>query len=146
MATADKSMTTTVSRLTMGTALKIAKATIEACRKKGVQVSVTVVDRDGIPQIALRDTLAPPLSLAISRKKAYTAAMFKATGSVLETHRAHSPLAQLGEGLAFVAGSVPIAIGLWCSRCQWCAPRDNRRSLRRGRGQRRTDRSRNAVA
>lgn len=111
LARADKPPAITLNQLTLGAALKMAHAALVACRKQGVQASVTVVDRDGVPQVSLRDSLAPPVSLAVSRKKAYTAAMFHATGSVLEAGRAHSPLADLGEGLAFLAGSVPVTAG-----------------------------------
>jgi uncharacterized protein GlcG (DUF336 family) len=58
----------------------------------------------------MRDTTAPPITLNISHKKAFTAIMFNAKGSELQG-RAGSPLATLGEGLAFMPGSVPIAAG-----------------------------------
>ena len=50
------------------------------------------------------------LSLNISKKKAYTSVMFNVKGSQLEG-RAKGPLPTLGEGLAFMAGSTPIAAG-----------------------------------
>ncbi|KUJ73532.1 adenosylcobalamin biosynthesis, GlcG-related protein [Thiomicrospira sp. XS5] len=103
-------MAVNVSRLTMDVANKIATATIEACREKGIPVSVTVVERNGIPQAKLRDTMAPPVSWSISEKKAYTAVMFNVKGSQL-SGRANSPLQTMGEGLAFMAGSVPITAG-----------------------------------
>lgn len=103
-------MAVNVSRLSMDVANKIAMATIEACREKGIPVSVTVVERNGIPQAKLRDTMAPPVSWSISQKKAYTAVMFNVKGSQL-SGRANSPLQTMGEGLAFMAGSVPITAG-----------------------------------
>lgn len=103
-------MTVSVSRLTLDVANKIAMASIDACRKKGIPISVTVVDRNGIPQAQLRDTMAPPVSWSISQKKAYTSVMFNVKGSQMEG-RANSPLTSLGEGLAFMAGSVPIQAG-----------------------------------
>jgi len=109
-ALAEEPLTVTVSRLTMDTALRIAEGAIKACRAKGLQVSATVVDRNGIAQATLRDTLAPPVSLTISQQKAYTAAMFNIKGTQMAS-RAASPLAQLGDGLAFTAGSVPIEAG-----------------------------------
>lgn len=107
---AAEPLTVTVPRLTLGTAERIAQGAIATCRAKGLQVSVTVVDRNGIVQATLRDTLAPPVSLAISRQKAYTAAMFGIKGTAMGS-LAGSPLAQLGDGLAFTAGSVPIEAG-----------------------------------
>lgn len=99
-----------VSRLSMDMANKIAVAAVEACREKGIPISVTVVERNGIPQAQLRDTMAPPVSWSISQKKAYTAVMFNVKGSQLGS-RANSPLQTMGEGLAFMAGSVPITAG-----------------------------------
>lgn len=69
------------------------------------------MDRDGITQVALRDTLAAPLSLAISYDKAYTSAMFNATGTRLQRQPRHAPLSYAGAHLVFVGGSVPIEVG-----------------------------------
>ena len=107
---AEEPMTVNVSRITADTANTIAVNTIKACREKGIPVSVTVVDRNGIIQVQMRDTIAPPVSLNISEKKAYTAVMFNVKGSQLEG-RAKGPLPTLGEGLAFMAGSTPITAG-----------------------------------
>ena len=43
--------TITLKRLSLDAALKIAQGTVHACRAKGVQAGVTVVDRDGTPQV-----------------------------------------------------------------------------------------------
>lgn len=110
-ARADKPLTITVARLTLGTALKIAQGAIVACRRRGFEVTATVVDRDGITQVVLRDTLAPPLSLLVSADKAYTSAMFNARGTVLQGQPRHQPLTHAGAHLLFVGGSVPIEVG-----------------------------------
>jgi uncharacterized protein GlcG (DUF336 family) len=107
---AEEPMTANVARITADTANTIAVNAIKACREKGISISVTVVDRNGIVQVQMRDTVAPPVSLGISKKKAYTAVMFNVKGSQLEG-RSNSPLTTLGEGLAFMAGSTPIAAG-----------------------------------
>ena len=65
-----------IKRMSLDTALKLAQASIQACRKEGVQVAVTVVDRGGHPQVVLRDVLAQDLTLEISKQKAYTAMTF----------------------------------------------------------------------
>ncbi|MDZ7753353.1 MAG: heme-binding protein [Gammaproteobacteria bacterium] len=103
-------MTIAQSRISMDVASTIATAAVSACRDKGIPIGVSVVDRNGIIQVQMRDTTAPPITLNISRKKAYTAIMFNAKGSDLES-RAGSQLTNLGEGLAFMAGSVTIAAG-----------------------------------
>ncbi|MDA8092886.1 MAG: heme-binding protein [Betaproteobacteria bacterium] len=110
-AQADEALAVHVAQLTLDSATQMARGAIAACRKAGYQVAVTVVDRDGITQVALRDTLAPPVALRISFDKAYTSAMFEAKGTALERTRAHSPLAQAGEHLAFSGGAVPIEAG-----------------------------------
>ncbi|MBD3755974.1 MAG: heme-binding protein [Gammaproteobacteria bacterium] len=109
-AQAEEPMVVNVSVITMDVANTIAVNTIKACREKGIPVSVTVVDRNGITLAQLRDTIAPPVSLSISQKKAYTAVMFNVKGSELGG-RTNSPLQTMGEGLAFMAGSTPIQAG-----------------------------------
>ena len=98
-----------VQRLTLPTALKLARAALDACEGKGIQVAVTVVDRNGIVQAALRNTVAPPVALRISRDKAYTAAMFNASTRSLE-QSAGSPLASV-KGLLMLGGGLPVQVG-----------------------------------
>lgn len=43
----DQPVMVEIKRLSMDTALTIAKTAIDACREQGVQVAVTVVDREG---------------------------------------------------------------------------------------------------
>ncbi|MGF1545932.1 MAG: heme-binding protein [Thiotrichales bacterium] len=98
-----------IPRLTMETAQKIAQATVEACRKEGIQIGVTVVDRSGDAMAVLRDTLAPRITIEISRQKAYTAVNFNAPLSSME-NRFTAPFS-VGkvEGLVFSAGGIPIS-------------------------------------
>jgi uncharacterized protein GlcG (DUF336 family) len=102
-------MVTPIQRITMETAQTIAKAAIDACRKQGISAGVTVVDRNGIAQAVLRDTLAPPITLPVSQKKAYAAANFNAATSSLEdlvkTALGNMPEMMLG------AGGLPIQAG-----------------------------------
>jgi len=63
--------------LTPDAALKVAQATIEACRKLGYQAAVAVVDRGGNMQVMLRDQFAGPHTPEVARKKAYTAVSFR---------------------------------------------------------------------
>ena len=53
----------------------IASAAVEACRKEGYQVSVVVVDRNGLVRVAMRDDLAARFTLQISEEKANMAIM-----------------------------------------------------------------------
>ena len=97
-----------IKRMSLDVALRIAKATIDQCRKEGVQVAVTVVDRGGHPQVVLRDVLAQDLTLTISRMKAYTAMSFNMATSAMEG-RFTSPFS-IGkvEGIVVSAGGVPV--------------------------------------
>jgi uncharacterized protein GlcG (DUF336 family) len=102
-----------LKRLSLDTALKAARAAPEACRKEGVQVAVTVVDRGGHPQVVLRDVLAPDLTLDVSRGKAYAAMSFVAPTSQLEGrfNRPFDPPAAASRPLVISAGGVPIQAG-----------------------------------
>lgn len=98
-----------VKRLTMATAVKVAQGAVDECRKKGIQIAATVVDRDGTVQVTLRDTIAAPLTLSISRMKAYTAANFNSATSAM-ADRANTPIGR-APGLTMSAGGVPIQAG-----------------------------------
>jgi uncharacterized protein GlcG (DUF336 family) len=101
----------TVQRLSMATSAKVAAAAVAACTKRGIQVTATVVDRDGEVQVVMRDTLAAPLSIEVSRRKAYTAANFAASTAEL-LDRGQGGLAQV-DSLMFNRGGLPIqAAGL----------------------------------
>jgi uncharacterized protein GlcG (DUF336 family) len=102
-------MVVNIKRLSMETTEKMARAAIEACRKEGINIGVTVVDRNGIPQVMLRDTLAAHLTIEISKRKAYTAANFNATTSSLED-RANTAVGRFDD-LVMSAGAVPINVG-----------------------------------
>jgi uncharacterized protein GlcG (DUF336 family) len=105
---AEAETTISTSRFTMDTALKIAQGAIDACRKEGVQIAVTVVDRAGHPQVVLRDVLAMDLTLTISRQKAYTALSFNMPTSEMGK-RFNDPYSVMKiEGLVASAGGVPI--------------------------------------
>ena len=99
-----------IKRMSMDVALRIAQAAIEQCRKEGVQVAVTVVDRGGHPQVVLRDVLAQDLSLEISRMKAYTAMTFNLTTSEMaNSNRFSKPYSvPKVDNLIIAAGGVPV--------------------------------------
>lgn len=101
-------LTITTKRLTLETATTIAQETIKACRKAGYQVGVTVVDRSGQAQVVLRDTLAPELTLTVSKKKAYTAISFNSPTSSLN-ERFSSPFSVPKiDDLLLSGGGLPI--------------------------------------
>ena len=100
-----------IKRMSLDTALRAARAAIEACRKEGVQVAVTVIDRGGHPQAVLRDVLAPDLTLAVSRAKAYAAMSFVAPTSQLEGRFTQPFGPPAVGGLVLSAGGLPIQAG-----------------------------------
>jgi uncharacterized protein GlcG (DUF336 family) len=58
-------------------AIELARASLEACRAKGFQVAVAVVDRFGQPQVMLRDRYAGPHTPTTATGKAWTAVSFR---------------------------------------------------------------------
>lgn len=101
-----------IPRLTLEASQKLAKASIDACRKEGIQVGVTVVDRSGDPMVFMRDTLAPHVTIEISRQKAYTAVNFNAPLSTLEDRFTKPFSVGKVDGLVFSGCGLPIeAVG-----------------------------------
>jgi len=105
----DDTMMVSVKRLTMDVAVKVAQGAVDACRKQGIQIAATVVDRDGVVQAQLRDTIAAPITVPISKMKAYTAVNFNAATSALGG-RADTPIGRI-DGLVMSAGGLPIQVG-----------------------------------
>ncbi len=106
---ADDPLVVPVKRLSLDTAVKIAQGAVAACREKGIQIGVTVVDRDGTVQVTLRDTIAAPITAEISIMKARTAVNFNAATSTMKA-RADSPIGRI-DGLVMSAGGVPVLVG-----------------------------------
>ena len=59
------------------TAFELARAALDACRNRGFQVAVAVVDRFGQPQVMLRDRFAGPHTPATATGKGWTAVSFR---------------------------------------------------------------------
>ena len=94
--------------LTMDAADKIAHATINACRKQGINVTVTVIGRNGQILSVLRDTLAMDVTLDLSRLKAVTAlSMNSVTGTLAGRYNRPGALENYN-GLLFMPGGAPI--------------------------------------
>ena len=97
-----------IPRLTVEASEKIAHAAMDACRKQGIQIGVTVVDRSGDTMVVMRDTLAPRVTLEVSRQKAYTAVNFNAATSSMADRFTQPFSVGKVEGLVFSAGGIPI--------------------------------------
>ena len=74
---AEEKPLATFKVMTPKTALTLAQATLEACRKEGYQVAVVVTDRSGGVQVALRDRLAGAHTVETARRKAWSAVSFR---------------------------------------------------------------------
>ena len=97
-----------IPRLTVEASGKIAHAAMDSCRKQGIQIGVTVVDRSGDTMVVMRDTLAPRVTLEVSRQKANTAVNFNAATSTMENRFTQPFSVGKVEGLVFSAGGIPI--------------------------------------
>jgi uncharacterized protein GlcG (DUF336 family) len=67
----------TVRLMTPETALKAVQAGLKECRNLGYQVTVAVVDRNGLTQTMMRDRYAGAHTVDSALNKAWTAASFK---------------------------------------------------------------------
>jgi len=110
-ARAAEPLTVNIKRLSLDTAMKIAQAAIKQCRKEGVQIAVTVVDRGGHVQAVLRDTLAMDITVPVSKQKAHTAMVFNSPLSQLEGRFKGAYQVPKLDGLLVSAGGIPINIG-----------------------------------
>ncbi len=107
-ARAEDPLVVPLKRLSLDAAVKVAEGAIAACRERGIQIAVTLVDREGNVQVTLRDTIAAPITAKISRMKAFTAANFNAATSAMGA-RADTPIGRV-EGLVMSAGGVPVLV------------------------------------
>jgi len=101
--------------LSANAAMELASAALEACRKHGSQVTITVLDQAGRTKLMLRDDGASPHSVEHSLRKAYTALTYRmpsgdygkrATGNFPASH---GPLHL--SNITTAAGGLPIRAG-----------------------------------
>jgi uncharacterized protein GlcG (DUF336 family) len=100
--------------ISFGLAKEIAETALEACRKAGAHVAVTVLDRSGAIRIAYRDDDAEPHTTDNSQRKAYTARTSRAPSSDMAKRLAAAPgaLPQVYQpGISAQGGGVPIKAG-----------------------------------
>ena len=99
--------------LSLGLARTIAEAALSECKSKGFATSVAVVDRAGQVLVLLRDENASAQTAEMSRRKAYTARMFR-TSTMEFQKRTADPLYAAQRDVADIlalGGGVPIQIG-----------------------------------
>ena len=119
----DRAGLFTTQNLTTETALKAALAALEKCREEGFQVAVVVTDRNGLPQVVLRDRFGGAHTHETARRKAWTAASFRvnttelaeatAIGTAQSGIRHVSEAVMVGGGVLIDAGGTTVgAIGV----------------------------------
>jgi uncharacterized protein GlcG (DUF336 family) len=91
------------------TALDLARAALEQCRKDGFQIAVVIIDRFGQPLVVLRDRYAGLGAVPTATGKAWTAVNFGRDTSEL-IRAIHD--GQLSTGLATLQNVVMLAGGL----------------------------------
>ncbi len=94
-------------------AKSIAEAALGACKAKGYNTAVAVVDRAGQVMVILRDEQATAQQVEMARRKAYTARMFRTTTLEFQKRTAEGAYAaqrDVADVLA-LGGGVPILAG-----------------------------------
>lgn len=95
-------------------ATQIAQSAVDACLKRGFNVSAAVVDRAGVLRVLLRADNAGPHTVDGSRNKAYTSASTRGLTGALGEATQKNPAAQhLSDipGFLLLGGGVPIRVG-----------------------------------
>lgn len=103
------------SVLPLGVANKAIQTALEACKKDGYRVSVSVVDRAGVLRAMGRADGAGPHTVDSSRKKAYTAVSVRRPTSELADLITKIPTLQalrdINGEILILGGGLPIEIG-----------------------------------
>jgi uncharacterized protein GlcG (DUF336 family) len=103
----------TQRNLSLPMAKTIAEAALAACKVKGYNTSVAVVDRAGQVLVILRDEEASAQTAEMARRKAFTARMFRTTTLEFQkrtTDPANAAQRDVADILA-LGGGVPIQVG-----------------------------------
>ena len=100
--------------LSLGMAKTIADATLAACKAKGFNTSVAVVDRAGQVLVIMRSEQATAQTADMARRKAYTARMFRIPTAEFQKRTEDDPARYAQRDLADIlalSGGVPIQVG-----------------------------------
>jgi uncharacterized protein GlcG (DUF336 family) len=105
----------TEQSISANAALELAQAALDACRKHGARVSITVLDHAGRTKVSIRDDGAGPHSVEHSLRKAYTALTYRIPSGEYGKRAAgnfpasHGPLHLTN--ITTAAGGLPIFAG-----------------------------------
>ena len=98
-----------VRRMTMELAVDVARAAVQSCRDAGYQASAVVVDRVGIVQAVMRDTLANRFTLQAAEDKANAVILSGVDSSEFRLNRQDiRPEINQIEGVLMMDGGVAI--------------------------------------
>lgn len=106
---AEEEALVTFKIMRLSVAQEMANAALKACRDKGYQVAIVVVDRFGQPQVLLRDRFAGPHTPETARRKAWTSVSFRT--ETLELGRLTKAGTDLS-GLRFVSDAMVAGGGM----------------------------------
>ncbi len=104
----------TERNISVEAAFRISQAAIAACKANGYDISVVVVDRNGLVRLAVRADSASPHNFELARRKAYTARTFRRTSASWAKRMVDEPELSGQKNLAEViplGGGVPIDAG-----------------------------------
>jgi uncharacterized protein GlcG (DUF336 family) len=102
------------SVLPLSLAGKAIQASLDACKKDGYKVSVSVVDRGGVLRAIARADGAGPHTIDSSRKKAYTAASFRRPttelAELINKMQTLQALREINDQVLMLGGGLPIEL------------------------------------
>ena len=92
-------------------AREMALTAIDACRKQGFSVTVTVLDRSGRTRVMLHDDNANPHTIENSLRKAHTALTFRIPSVQMAKRAASNPAVMSLANVTTGEGGLPIFAG-----------------------------------
>ena len=109
-AAADQPPTVSVKLLSAELAGQAVAAAVRECSGRGYQVAAALVSRDGNLLAFLRDPLAGPHTVEVSRGKAYASASLRVSTAELDAMSDAEGL-RFADGVIVLRGGIPIDIG-----------------------------------
>lgn len=100
--------------VSLGMAKTMADAALAACKAKGYNTSVAVVDRAGQVLVIMRSEQATAQTAEMARRKAYTARMFRVPTAEFQKRTEEDSAREAQRDLADIlalSGGVPIQVG-----------------------------------
>ena len=112
---ADPLLTETHKVLPAALAVEAAQAAIAACKAQGYNVTVTIVDRAGLPKLVLVGDGARDLTRQVTSRKAYTSSSLgRSTGELvkmLSSNPAAEGMRNMNEKILILGGGLPVKAG-----------------------------------